>query len=63
MGRVVEWGGRLKNEDAVIITNSNISENDLLEKTFQKKEGKEIILREAKSREEKSLTALAEKKC
>ena len=31
------------------------------QKAFQKKEGKEIILREAKSKEEKSLSALAEK--
>ncbi|MDC0513920.1 hypothetical protein OAN67_02825 [Pelagibacteraceae bacterium] len=28
---------------------------------FQKKEGREIVLREAKSKEEKSLSALAEK--
>jgi len=50
-----------KSIPSLIITNNNISENNLLEKAFQKKEGKEIILREAKSKEEKSLTALAEK--
>ena len=46
---------------ALIITNHNILEKDLLEKAFKSKEKKEIILREAKSKEEKSLTALAEK--
>ena len=50
-----------KSIPALIITNNNISENSLLENAFQKKEGKKIILREAKSKEEKSLTALAEK--
>jgi excinuclease ABC subunit C len=50
-----------KSIPSLIITNNNISENNLLEIAFQKKEGKEIILREAKSKEEKSLSALAEK--
>ena len=50
-----------KSIPTLIITNNSISENSLLEKAFQKKEGKEIILREAKSKEEKSLSALAEK--
>ena len=50
-----------KSIPSLIITNNNISENNLLEKAFQKKEGKEIILREAKSKEEKNLSALAEK--
>ena len=50
-----------KSIPSLIITNNSISENSLLEKAFQKKEGKEIILREAKSKEEKSLSALAEK--
>jgi len=50
-----------KSIPSLIITNSSISENNLLEKAFQKKEGKEVILREAKSKEEKSLSALAEK--
>ena len=50
-----------KSIPTLIITNNNISENNLLEKAFQKKEGKKIILREAKSKEEKSLAALAEK--
>jgi excinuclease ABC subunit C len=50
-----------KSIPSLIITNNNISENNLLEKAFQKKEEKEIILREAKSKEEKSLSALAEK--
>ena len=46
---------------ALIITNHNILEKNLLEEAFQNKEKKEIILREAKSKEEKTLTALAEK--
>ena len=50
-----------KSIPSLIITNNNIAENSLLEKAFQKKEGKRIILREAKSKEEKSLTVLAEK--
>ena len=50
-----------KSIPSLVITNNNISENNLLEKAFQKKEGKQIVLREAKSKEEKSLTALAEK--
>jgi excinuclease ABC subunit C len=50
-----------KSIPSLIITNNNISENNLIEKAFQKKEGKEVILREAKSKEERSLSALAEK--
>jgi len=50
-----------KSIPSLVITNNDISENSLLEKTFQKKEGKQIILRKAKSKEEKSLTVLAEK--
>jgi excinuclease ABC subunit C len=46
---------------SLIITNHNISEKNLLEKAFQNKEKKEIILREAKSKEEKNLASLAEK--
>ena len=45
----------------LIITNHNVSEKDLLEEAFQNKEKKEIILREAKSKEEKNLAYLAEK--
>jgi excinuclease ABC subunit C len=45
----------------LIITNHNILERNLLEEAFQNKENKEIILREAKSKEEKTLTNLAEK--
>jgi excinuclease ABC subunit C len=50
-----------KSIPSLIITNHFISERDLLEKTFKAKENKEIILREAKNKEEKHLTALAEK--
>jgi excinuclease ABC subunit C len=46
---------------SLIITNNNISEKKLLEKAFRNKEKKEIILREAKSKEEKNLSGLAEK--
>jgi excinuclease ABC subunit C len=46
---------------SLIITNHNISEKNLLEKAFRNKEKKEIILREAKSKEEKNLASLAEK--
>jgi excinuclease ABC subunit C len=50
-----------KSIPSLIITNNNIFENNLLEKAFQEKERKEIILREAITKEEKSLIALAEK--
>jgi excinuclease ABC subunit C len=46
---------------SLIITNHNISEKDLLEEAFKNKERKRIILREAKSKEEKNLASLAEK--
>jgi len=50
-----------KSIPSLIITNNSVAENNLLEKTFKKKEGKQINLRQAKSKDEKSLTALAEK--
>ena len=50
-----------KSIPSLIITNHFISERDLLEKTFKAKEDKEIILREAKNKEEKHLTSLAER--
>jgi excinuclease ABC subunit C len=50
-----------KTVPTLIITNHNIFEKNLLEEAFQNKENKEIILREAKSKEEKTLSALAEK--
>jgi excinuclease ABC subunit C len=46
---------------SLIITNHNINEKNLLEEAFKNKENKEIILREAKSKEEKNLANLAEK--
>ena len=46
---------------ALIITNHNVSEKNLLEEAFKNKEKKEIILREAKTKEEKNLASLAEK--
>ena len=46
---------------SLIITNHNVSEKSLLERAFKNKENKEIILREAKTKEEKNLASLAEK--
>jgi excinuclease ABC subunit C len=46
---------------SLIITNHDVSEKSLLEEAFKNKENKEIILREAKSKEEKNLASLAEK--
>ena len=45
----------------LIITNYKINEKTLLEKAFSEKENKNIIIREAKSKEEASLSNLAEK--
>tara|TARA_B100001093_G_scaffold463492_1_gene479601 strand:- start:5368 stop:7206 length:1839 start_codon:yes stop_codon:yes gene_type:complete len=45
----------------LIITNYQIYEKKLLEKTFTGKESKNISIKEAKTREEKSLSNLAEK--
>jgi len=46
---------------SLIITNHSVSEKNLLEEAFKNKEKKRIILREAKSKEEKNLASLAEK--
>ena len=46
---------------SLIITNHNVSEKNLLEEAFKNKEKKEIVLREAKTKEEKNLASLAEK--
>jgi len=45
----------------LIITNHKISEKDLLQKTFSKKENKDIIIKEAETKEELSLSNLARK--
>jgi len=45
----------------LIITNYQIFEKNLLEKTFSRKENKNIIIKEAKTKEEISLSNLAEK--
>ncbi len=45
----------------LIITNNQILEKDLLEKAFAGKEGKKIVIKEAKTKEEISLSNLAEK--
>jgi len=46
---------------SLIITNHSVCEKNLLEEAFKNKERKRIILREAKSKEEKNLASLAEK--
>ena len=50
-----------KSVPALIITNYRIKEKKLLEKTFSIKENKEIIVREARSKEENTLASIAEK--
>ena len=45
----------------LIITNHKISEKDLLQKTFSKKEAKDVVIKEAKTKEEMSLSNLAKK--
>jgi excinuclease ABC subunit C len=50
-----------KSIPSLIITNHKINEKKLLEKTFSVKENKNIIIKEAKKKEEKSLTVMAEK--
>ncbi len=46
---------------SLIITNSEVNEKTLLEKTFSNKENKQIIIKLAKSKNEKSILSLAEK--
>ena len=45
----------------MIITNFQINDRKLLEKTFSKKEGKQIVIKVAKSKNEVSVSNLAEK--
>ena len=45
----------------LIITNSNINEKNLLEKTFSNKENKQIFIKQAKSKNEINILRLAEK--
>ncbi len=45
----------------LIITNHKIFEKNLLQKTFSKKEAKDVIIKEAKTKEEMSLSNLAKK--
>jgi len=45
----------------LIITNHKIFEKDLLQKTFSKKEAKDVIIKEAKTKEEMGLSSLAKK--
>jgi excinuclease ABC subunit C len=50
-----------KTVPCLIITNFETNDKKLLEKTFSKKEGKEVIIKLAKSKNEISLSKLAEK--
>ncbi len=50
-----------KTVPSLIITNNEINERALLEKTFSNKENKEIIIKKAKSKNELSISKLAEK--
>ncbi len=46
---------------SLIITNSEVSEKNLLEKTFSSKENKQVLIKLAKSKNEVSISMLAEK--
>ena len=50
-----------KTVPSLIITNYNTNDRKLLEKTFSKKEGKEVLVKVAKSKNEISVSKLAEK--
>jgi len=50
-----------KSIPSLIITNHKINEKKILEKKFSIKENKDIIIKEAKKKEEQSLTSMAEK--
>ncbi len=50
-----------KNIPCLIITNCEVSEKELLEKTFSQKENKHIIIKQARSKNEISISKLAEK--
>ena len=50
-----------KNIPSLIITNCEVSEKELLEKTFSQKENKHIIIKQARSKNEVSISKLAEK--
>jgi excinuclease ABC subunit C len=50
-----------KTVPSLIITNFQINDRKLLEKTFSKKEGKQIVIKVAKSKNEVSVSNLAEK--
>ena len=50
-----------KSIPSLIITSHKINEKNLLEKTFSIKENKKITIKEAKKKEEKSLSSMAEK--
>ncbi len=50
-----------KSIPSLIITNHKINEIKLLEKTFSLKENKKVVVKEAKKKEEQSLSSMAEK--
>ena len=50
-----------KSIPSLIITNHKVNEIKLLEKTFSLKENKKVVVKEAKKKEEQSLSSMAEK--
>ena len=50
-----------KTSPELVITNNRVYEKDLLQKTFSEKENKNIVIKEAKTKEEVSLSNLAKK--
>ena len=50
-----------KNIPSLIITNDEVSDKSLLEKTFSNKENKNVVIKRAKSKNEISISTLAEK--
>ena len=50
-----------KTVPALVITNHKINEKELLEKTFTRKENKEVVIKEPSTRDERSIIAMAEK--
>jgi len=50
-----------KTVPSLVITNHKINEKELLEKTFTRKENKEVVIKEPSTRDERSIIAMAEK--
>ena len=52
---------KIKLYQSLIITNDDVNEKTLLEKTFSNKENKQITIKKAKSKNEINISKLAEK--